>query len=275
MKKTVRGIWFLVVPALLAAASRMAPEELVNLGNAALARGDYAAAQGWYQRAGERITDPGLVAFNRGVTFYHQGDPSRAEIQFRLCRSDAAGFRRARTLYNLAACLLQQAGERDFARLTEAIDLYEECLRLPAREEDLVKKSQHNLELARLLLAQARARPPKPPEDPPTPDRPASKPPLSGGSAADRTGSTSGTSPSPENKTPRPPERGPDSALSNQTPPPGAGNLDVIPDKDELVPISPEEAARHLQEAVQRVLQEQQAFRQRTIKAPLVSVRDW
>jgi tetratricopeptide (TPR) repeat protein len=275
MKPPVQRIGFLLVMAFLAAAPRMDSEDLVSLGNAALARGNYAAAQELYQRAGEQITDPGLVAFNRGVAFYHQGDYSRAEVQFRLCHTDAPGLRRVRTLYNLAACLLHQAGERDFARLDEAINLYEECLGVPETSEELVKLSRHNLELARLLLAQARARPPKPPEDPSHPDPPSSKTPLSSDSGAERIGPDSGTPPSPENKTQRPPDRGQDSSISNQTPPPGAGNLEVIPDRDELVPISPEEAARYLQEAVQRVLQEQQAYRQRTSKAPSGSVLDW
>ena len=54
-----------------------------------------------------------------------------------------------------------------------------------------------------------------------------------------------------------------------------AGTLPVIPDSDELAPMSREDAEAHLRQAVQKVMQEGRAYRQRSVRVPSDKVRDW
>ena len=77
-------------------------EELVRQGDAAFERGDYSAAVDLYTRAEDAITDPGLVAFNKGAALYRlalaaDDEASRrqwfreAELHYRRCLEDAVG----------------------------------------------------------------------------------------------------------------------------------------------------------------------------------------
>jgi tetratricopeptide (TPR) repeat protein len=273
MKKRTRLLPLLLLP-LLGAAWSATPDDLVRQGNAALARKDYAAALRLFDQASDRTTDPGLVAFNRGVALYQQGDFAQAESYFRLCLPDAHGPRKSAALYNLADCLVQQAGERDSRRLQEAIDLYRQCLRQEDVDEPLAAQAAHNLELAGLLWVRASAPREEQPhtgssnEDPSPPPPTGSEDPLSNesqlGAQASRTGD------------PRrlPGDQGPKPTPTNQQSP-GKGDLPVVPDRDELMPMSPEEAAQHLQQALERVLQEQRAHRQHTLRPPSQNAPDW
>ena len=56
---------------------------------------------------------------------------------------------------------------------------------------------------------------------------------------------------------------------------PGEGNLPAVPDRDEMVPLPPEDAAAHLQQAAGRVLREQREHRTRSLKGPVPGVKDW
>jgi hypothetical protein len=51
--------------------------------------------------------------------------------------------------------------------------------------------------------------------------------------------------------------------------------LNVIPDTQDVVPMSPEQAARHLRQATERVLQERRGHQQKSLKPPTGKVRDW
>src|SRR5262249_28720406 len=57
--------------ALLAANPRSEPLEFVYRGNEAFVGGDFTAAVDLYTAAEDTISDPGLVAFNKGAAFYH------------------------------------------------------------------------------------------------------------------------------------------------------------------------------------------------------------
>ena len=70
------------------------PDDLVRLGNAAFERGDYGSAVGCYEKAEALITDPGLVAFNKGASLYRLDRYREAELHYRRCLSDATGPRR-------------------------------------------------------------------------------------------------------------------------------------------------------------------------------------
>src|SRR5262245_61337611 len=149
--------------------------ELVRQGNAAFDRGDYAGAVDLYKKAEERITDPGLVAFNQATALYHLAAAAEslprcltlyrdAELHYRRCLSDASGLRRGRRLYNLGVCLLQRSQGEDAELLGQAVACFEECSRQPDLGEQLLGDARHNLELAKLLWVKAKAKPRKTPD---------------------------------------------------------------------------------------------------------------
>src|SRR5438128_6709369 len=119
---------FFLLPWLLAAISLDQAEDLVRRGNTAFAGADFATAIDFYSRAEESVTDPGLVAFNKAAALYHLGRYREAELYYRYGRDEATGLRRARLLYSLGNCLLQQAQDRDTRRLKEAMSFYEACM---------------------------------------------------------------------------------------------------------------------------------------------------
>jgi hypothetical protein len=274
----------LVLPALALVAAGPAavpPDELVRQGNDALGRKQYIDALKLFDRAEERATDPGLVAFNEGVTLYQKGDYAEAEVRFRLARQDrtAPPPRPLYATYNLAASIVQLPGEGDPAKLAEAVRLFEECLRDDNLDDRLAADARHNLELAKMLWVQAKARPTpppkeKPPDDPeenskPQPPKPAPAPQPGAGD-----GSASPTQGNAE-RTPVTAEQGQEPIKTDGQQAAGAGNLPVIPDRDELAPMSREDAEAHLRQAIEKVMREGRAHRQRAQKAPSGKVRDW
>jgi tetratricopeptide (TPR) repeat protein len=263
--------------ALVAAAPPPAPpDELVRQGNDALGRKQYAGALQLYGRAEERTTDPGLVAFNEGVALYEQGDYGRAEAHFRLARQDATGRRRLWACYDLASSLVQTAGDRDVAKLAEAVSLFETCLHDEGADERLAADARHNLELAKLLWLQAKARKDAAKENPPKDDD-AHKPPPPRPEPNRQPGADDGSA-GPRGNGDRQrgtQEKGQDPTRADGQPAPGEGTLPVIPDRDELVPMSREDAEAHLRQAIERVTREGRAHRQRAPRAPSSKVRDW
>jgi hypothetical protein len=259
----------------------VSPDELVRQANGALGRKQYIDALKLYARAEERATDPGLVAFDEGVALYQKGEYAEAEVRFRLARQDATAPapRPLYATYNLAASIVQLPGDTDPAKLAEAVRLFEECLRDGSIDDRLAADARHNLELAKMLWAQAQARPKpppkeKPPDDPeenskPQPPRPEPVPQPGTGD-----GSASPTRGNAE-RTPVTGEQGPEPIKTDGQQAAGAGNLPVIPDRDELAPMSREEAEAHLRQAIEKVMQEGRAHRQRAQKAPSGKVRDW
>jgi tetratricopeptide (TPR) repeat protein len=268
----------LLLPALAlvgAGPAPVPPDELVRQGNGAVARQKYAEAVKLYEQAEGQATDPGLVAFNEGVAFYQQGDYARAEAQFRLARQDATGRRRVWADYDLAANLIQAAGDRDAAKLAEAIGLLEECLRNDETDERLAANARHNLELAKLLWLQAKARPnpqkDKPPdEENPQPPPPPKPQPNQQPGGDDGTGGKQGLGQNERGQ-----QDGQKPAQADGQPAPGEGTLPVIPDREELVPMSREEAEAHLRQATERVMQEGRAHRRGSVRVPSGKVRDW
>jgi Ca-activated chloride channel homolog len=262
---------------LLAADPTARPLDRVREGNAAFERGNYAEALRYYGQAEERITDPGLVAFNEGSALYELGRYAEAERHFRRSREDAQGARLARLLYNLANCLVQQARPGDARRFQEAVDLYGQCLQQEACEPELADNARHNLELAGLLLARARSSPDAPekdsedqPNDTPSRDtNPDDRSPLP---------QTSAVVPDPSGKPQRVaagPQESADGPARTDQATPGRGNLGPLPDDDELAPLTPEDAEAHLRQAATRIEREHREYRQRPLPAPPAHVRDW
>ncbi len=276
MTRPIRWLWLL--PALVAAGPAVIPpDDLVRRGNSALTQQRYADALKLYDQAEERTTDPGLVAFNEGVALYQQGDYARAESHFRLARHDAIGRRQLQAAYNLACSLVQMAGDRDVRKLAEAIGLFEECLRQVEPDDHLAADARHNLEFAKLQWLQARARPDphkeRPPEENEEPKQSPPPKPESNKQPGSEDGSGGPTKGSGDRE--RSQEQGKQPVSTEGEPAPGEGTLPAIPDREELVPMSREEAETHLRQAIQRVLQDRRAHGQRPFRAITGKVRDW
>src|SRR5262249_55319916 len=146
-------------------------------------------------------------------------------------------------------------------------------------EDDALRgDARLNLEVARLRLAQM----PPPgtnsqeennqntnpePRNPQT-ERPGSLQPHVGGTGEEKPDSNS----SPMRTKP---EAGQAAKPADGPPPPGKGNLPPIPDRAEVTPLTPREAAEHLEQAALRIQEEQKAHRLRQRRTGGVGVRDW
>lgn len=251
-------------------------EEIVRRGNAAFERGDFEAALEQYERAEVETTDPGLVAFNEAAALYRLGRYAEAAEHYLRAREDASGLRRARLLYDLGNCLVQQAQERDAAILERAIHCYEECLREQTAGGELRAYAAENLKVAKVMLlrAQAAKSQSESPEhnDKQTREEPEHPPSTSGdpqSAGFDPTGH-----PYPDMDT----TRGSDEGTPTDQAAPGTGNLPPIPDDEKMLPMSREETAAYLREATARIAQARRLARQqhRHVSQPhAAGVKDW
>jgi tetratricopeptide (TPR) repeat protein len=258
-----------------------APDDLIRQGNEAIARGEIDAAEGLYQQAEERADDPGLVAFNKGIALYRHGDHRRAELSFRRTLGDASipADRRERALYNLGNCLVREAGEADVKLLQAAIDSFELVLR-ESSDEGLRADSGHNLEIAKLLWAKARARRPANERDPNwdeprEPNRPPPDPSKKEDAGND---STSEGSKAPEAGAKIDPGKGPDPGLAPKETPkavPGQGSLPVLPDTGEVPSLSQEDARIELKRTADRLQRERQKLREEAASGERIRANDW
>ena len=272
------GLLVLLVTAGLSAAPAEEADRFVRQGDAAFEQGDWQAALDAYRQAEERSVDPGLVAFNEAAALYRLGRYREAELHYLRCRDDAAGERRARVEYDLANAIVQQAQDRDAKRLEEAIASYEDCLRRAPAGSELAEAAGFNLRLARALLVQAKAAKDRPKSD--NPDNTEANPPPQdqaedrrpGGDfrpgSADRRGTARGMAQRIGNGSGEP-------ASTSQPPAPGIGNLPVLPDTDQLVPLSAEDTVAYLDQVAARVLRERREHRQRSAAPPSPLVKDW
>jgi tetratricopeptide (TPR) repeat protein len=273
MRRLPRLLLLFAAGLLLAAADRTAaPDELTRRGNAALGD-DPAAALGWYSRAEERTTDPGLVAFNEAVALYRLGRYREAELHFRRCREDATGERLARLLAGLGNCLVRRSGGTHANLLDQAIHSYEECLTLADLDPALADDVRHNLELARQLRLNAKpgGEPPESADEPPG-AAPEKKPDPRRDERMVRGGEPPGGSAVRSDGALDPRSRPAD---TDQAPPPGKGNLPPLPDTDEPAALTAEDAAGLLRLAVQRIHDDQLAYRRRAASAPSRALLDW
>jgi tetratricopeptide (TPR) repeat protein len=278
----VRGIAIAGLAIVLVSAGPIpSPDDLVRAGNEAAARGDMDTAENLYQQAEERANDPGLVAFNKGTVLYRRGDFRRAELGFRRALGDAAipANRRQRALYNLGNCLVREAGETDVKLLQAAIDSYELTLRETA-DEGLRADAGHNLEIAKLLWAKARAR--RPPnerdpdwDEPKDPSRPPADPNKKDDAASDGMGENAK---SPEPSAKLEPGKGPDQGFAPKETPkavPGQGNLPVLPDTGEVPSLSHEDAQAELKRTAARLQRERRKLREEATQGERVRANDW
>jgi hypothetical protein len=268
----------LLVSAGLLIAADTGPDvkNLVQRGNAAFQRQDYASALALYEKGETAATDPGQVAFNEAAALYKLGRYRLAERHYRCALEDALGRRQALARYGLANCLVRQGDELGSKALQEAIDLYDQCRAATDLDPDLATDIRHNLELAKLLWLEAKARPTdqsgeeegdqsqRPPTDPsnPRPQPGDYEPPT-------------GRPDSHGDRLPVKPEPGKQPGPGDQQPAPGKGNLQPIPDTTELTPLTPEDAAVHLRDAAARIARERNEHRHQGVKPVAPGVKDW
>lgn len=252
-------------------------ESFVYQGNAAYANGDYQAAVDLFSQAEEYTTDPGLVAFNKAAALYRLGRYAEAEAHYLRSREDASGARQARVLFDLGNTVLQLARDQDIKGIQRAIGYYEEGLRQEAAGPRLIEDAKFNLQLAKELLARARAAKGSrdPAESNDGSDRPHDEQANQGANGQDlqpgvpdRKGQARAV-----NRRPGDTQRLPGSW--DEEPPPGQGDLPPIQDQDELVKMSPEETARYLKQVAARVLRERREHRRQSRQPDARNVMNW
>lgn len=154
-------------------------DDVLRAATAAIRQKDVVRAGKLLAACEERSTDPGLVAFNRGVLDFEAEDYREAELNFLRCLEDRAipADRRAAALYNRGVSLALRGEEEKTLR--SAVACFEQCLDATAPEGPLARDARHNLELTKLLWARARAKQATPPtpndhqeEPPPRPPTP-------------------------------------------------------------------------------------------------------
>jgi tetratricopeptide (TPR) repeat protein len=255
--------------------------DLIRQANAAYERGNIDAAEALYTRAEERAEDPGLVAFNKGAALYRRGDFRRAELCFRRTLGDAEvpPDRRVRALYNLGNGLVRQAGESDVKLLQAAIDCYELAIR-DATDDGVRRDAAHNLEIAKLLWAKARARRP-PGERDPDWDEPKDKDPPRDPNKRPEDLGPDGTGEGPDKANPQArldPGKGTDTGPTPkeiEKPTPGQGTLPVLPDTDRVESLSPEDARAVLRKAAERLQRERRKLREEAAQGERPRANDW
>lgn len=147
---------------LIAAAPSGEPEDLIRRANAAFLAGDAATADSLYAAAEERTGDPGLVSFNKAAILFQKGEFYAAEVHYARTLDDSAcpTARAARAWFNRGTCLLRRGGSPGAFR--SAIACFDRCLDSQIADEPLKADARHNLELAKLLWAEANKKASKP-----------------------------------------------------------------------------------------------------------------
>ncbi len=280
----VLGVVFVTtaVALLAGAAPPREIETVLREAGAAYWNHDYARAADLYEQAEDWATDPGMVALNRAAAKYRLAlmdgsleDLLEAERLYHCC-TGADDPRRPQALYGQGICLLLKSGDRDLAAVRSAIDYFAQCLHEAKPNESLAADARYNLERARLLALQIQVAKQGPEEPPPGGDTPPDV------RSPDRTPGMQGpfSDPNGDRADPRAGSglRKPDakqSPRSTDATSPGKGTLPPVADQADPTPLSPQDAAEHLEQAAQRITKEHMIHRQRSARPPAPGVRDW
>jgi tetratricopeptide (TPR) repeat protein len=274
MKKKATFAW--LIPAtflVLGAAPAADVEDWLRRGNDAFHREQYKEALEWFQKAAERGTEPGLIAYNQAVAHYHLNQYRDAELSFSRCLTDATGARQAQALYGLGNSLLFQAGVTDVKLYQEAIRCYQLCRQHKDLPTDLRDPVKHNLELARLRLAKALVEAAKNPNaGNPDPQKSPQKNGSDSTENPDGLNKNQSDSSNPNKDKMQPGEPGDLTESAKMVP--MRGKPPVIPDTDKLVSIPAEDTARYLQEVTERIWHDSQSARNK-MSNPFPGVKDW
>ena len=132
------------------------PEEadsLLRKGYGAFSSGQFQDAQAAFAQAKRLALDPGFAALDEAVSQVRLGQYDDALVSARQCLEDASGERRSSALFLRGVCLFRQAGNDPVALRKAAAD-FGEVLHSASTSEELAAAARHNLELARLVLAE-------------------------------------------------------------------------------------------------------------------------
>lgn len=270
----------------LSAAPPAAPDDFIRLGNQASERGAFDEALRLYQQAEERGIDPGLIAFNKATAYYQLQDYRQAENHFRMALDDAAipSERRTKALYDLGNCLVRQADAKDHETLRSAIRCYELCLDA-APEDALRSDAAHNLEVAKLLWNKARSQlakqlPPNegdPPDNhkPPEPKKKDRGSKEGDGNPANSGKDKVGVLPKEVKQLDGKDNGKEDLKKAEPAPKPGPSRVPVVPDTDELTPMTSEDTQRALEAAERRLREGRLRNRESTAVPEDANGRDW
>lgn len=244
----VRHCLLLLMLFVLVAADQQ--EASLQAGYRAWLQSDLPKALQQYEQALRHSRDPGYLACELGCLHAQAGNYRDAAEWFRRSLEDATGLRRVKAAYGHATALTHAAhgytGKRAVAMLKQAMQSFElakrEALAHPEARA-YFDDAEHNLAIARTLMAQKQNEP-EPPEDmveeQPTPSLPQ---PLNNNEG---NGNSRRGAPLTGNNTPGEGQGGGDSNA-------GRGNLPPLPDDEKVPPISATEAQRRLQELLQRL----------------------
>ena len=243
-------------------------------------RGDDAMATRLYGAAEERSYDPGLIAFNLGAIHYRKGEFRESDLEFQRALDDreAPTSRRARAFYNRGVCLIRLGG---LIRLRTAIEHFNRCLAIVETDSDLERDAEHNLELAKLLWLEARAKSnskphpnERPPEEPPEAHPPTEKP----GESTNPTGPSGAKTTDAS----QPGEIDPLTGMPKSEPGPGTkkttggrGNLPVNGEWSGWQPQDEAEAREYLKRLGARLVRDRRELIDLTAPPEQTHVKDW
>lgn len=260
------------------------PDDLIRRANTAFAHGETEAAEKLYAAAEERTADPGLVAFNKAAVLFDRGEFRDAEVHYARVLEDKAcpADRATKAWFNRGTCLLRRGST--VAVYRTAVACFERCLDMNPTDATLTADARHNLELAKLLWAEANrkaARPETPNDSLPPEERPEDRPPPPAGSDTNPgvtepgTGNDGANSPQPVPQPTPVANAGQSPRKSDQQ---AAGNnaaLDALKDQDQVQPLSPEDTREYLRRTAER-LQRARRDQLRVLYGPdRPGVKDW
>jgi tetratricopeptide (TPR) repeat protein len=135
---------------------------------AAYRHGDYGRALEKFRQAAPTSPDPGRAAHNQAAALAKLRRYAEAQKYYQCEEETGGGLRAARAAYDQANCEVQRALPKDSAGkpkpdpelLAKAIKHYRSCLEHENEAgANLFADARHNLELAKLLLAQVEPEP--------------------------------------------------------------------------------------------------------------------
>jgi Ca-activated chloride channel family protein len=258
---------------LLSAAPLPSVDAWLRQGNDAFERGHNSAALRFFEQAEEFAPDPALVAFNKAAALYRLERFEDAALHYQRCLEDntiPAG-RRSWAYFQMGNACLQESKGTGRPHLERALDAYRACLQMEESVAEVRMDARHNLELARLLWLKTLPNP----EDPPRGDdlKSQNATPMNPYMKKDDRSNGLGAGKSDEPGSPDSPDSGKGDA-PNKSKKAASGPLTVLPDSDELVPLSPGETDAHLTGVAQRILQERRQYRRHAVLVP-ENVKDW
>jgi Ca-activated chloride channel family protein len=247
-------------------------EDALRQGNDAIQRKDYEAALKFYEQAEVDAADPGLVAFNKGTALVRLGRLREAELCYLRCLQDRAiaPERRRKALYDLGVALLQRGGDsRDTDALARAVESFDLCLQESASDPKLRDDAEYNLELARLVWRKVRSEKGENPKDNDGSEN-SGKTPSKSPSGSGDDGKENDPGPGPvDNK-----QQGDRKVAQTDQKVPGAGQVQALPDKEQLQPMDANDALERLAREIQRI-ERQQAEALGGVREPGGNLKDW